>query len=68
MLTIDELPEHDHAVLWGQSAGEPAESFGSSIRKRRNVMTLIQRTGRTGGNLAHEHMPPFVALHLCEAQ
>ena len=52
-LTIDEMPSHDHSFLAPSGAGSAADgASGSSTR----------RTGETGGDQAHNNMPPFLAV------
>lgn len=64
ILTTSEIPSHDHQVTanggyyaYGGSAGNPAGGSGYGTQ----LSTL--RTGQTGGDGAHNNMPPYTVIN-----
>lgn len=63
-LTIDEMPSHTHTytrsrLFYAEAAGQNAIGYGS------NSGTAISAgTNATGGGLAHNNMPPYLAVYV----
>lgn len=63
-LTIDEMPRHTHTytrsrLFYAEAAGQNAIGYGS------NAGTAITAgTNSTGGGLAHNNMPPYLAVYV----
>ncbi len=63
-LTIDEMPSHTHTytrsrLFYAEAAGQNAIGYGS------NAGTAITAgTNSTGGGLAHNNMPPYLAVYV----
>lgn len=74
ILTIPQLPKHNHGGATGSKAifeplkgGNVAGKFGS----RDHVIGVSRHThviNGEGGNQAHNNMPPFVALYYCKKE
>lgn len=66
-LTVQEMPKHDHTLVWGQGRGRPGQVTGSNIVPGPlNIIDLRQNTGEQGGGQPHNIMPPYIVLHLCK--
>jgi hypothetical protein len=64
LLSTAELPSHDHAQTWGQGNGDKANpQAGKSVETY--WMTAQGRTLETGGDQAHNNLPPYVAIRFC---
>lgn len=62
MLTIAEMPEHDH-IMPAQPTIDAPVTVGSSGSGNRVTPQYTNRTtGKAGGNAAHNNMPPYFAL------
>ena len=59
-LTIDEMPAHTHAGVRRSSANEGTVSTGSSTSSK----DATYETDSTGGGLAHNNMPPYLAVYM----
>ena len=63
VLTVDEIPGHDHAYTFSSGNGSPqhidysANEFGFKDQ--------TSPTSSTGGGQAHNNMPPYIALMVC---
>lgn len=57
-LSINEMPAHDHYYNTSQGGID----FGSGSSRNSNTNHYGSSTGQTGGNMAHNNMPPFYAL------
>jgi len=55
VLTIDEMPEHDHGI-----AGPTNTSSGSE--KRSALTSTNDRSTKTGGSQPHNNMPPYLMV------
>ncbi|MEX5343029.1 phage tail protein [Pseudomonas sp. I2] len=62
VLTIAEMPEHDHTVPQGVTAG-PAGEYTSGDDMTSQVATN-PASGPAGGGQAHNNMPPYLAVHM----
>lgn len=62
VLTIAEMPEHDHTVPQGVTAG-PSGEYTSGDDMTSQVATNPP-SGSTGGSQAHNNMPPYLAVHM----
>lgn len=64
-LTIDEIPEHNHFVA-GNVTGEGHLSTGyfDARAQATNTTNWGLETNNTGGNAAHNNMPPHLAVHM----
>lgn len=60
LLTIDEMPAHDHGGLWG--GGESMAGMNNGDRYHTAGHNKIRSDG---GGKPHNNMPPFIALRLC---
>ena len=60
VLTVDEMPSHDHAMSLATTDASSANyaRMGYQGETRRGV------TGATGGGLAHNNMPPYLAVYV----
>lgn len=76
VLTVDEMPEHNHALLKGSGASEseakpgmaqakPDRSFGYADAKYDGKYYWQSYTFYTGGgNVSHNNMPPYLAVYM----
>ena len=62
-LTIDEMPSHNHNFDgWGTAAGNNGYVSGASVR---NILTATSFSmNDTGGDQAHNNMPPYVVVSI----
>ena len=56
-LTVAQMPAHTHSMQVDTTGGWAKSSIGSGELNKRT-----DQTGSTGGNQAHENMPPFLVL------
>lgn len=62
-LTIDEMPAHNHSFDgWGSVAGNNGYISGASSRNIPSATSFSMND--TGGNLAHNNMPPYLAVYM----
>ena len=64
-LTIDELPDHGHTILYYDASGN--QSFGyqfGSKGTRSGTPESSSGIGHTGGSKAHNNMPPYLAVYM----
>ena len=62
-LTIDEMPAHNHSFDgWGSHAGNNGYVSGASSRNITSASTFCMND--TGGNQAHNNMPPYLAVYM----
>ncbi len=54
-LTVEEMPSHTHGLIW-------ASGSGGASGNRGNLINADGDTKPTGGNRAHNNMPPYYAL------
>ena len=62
-LTIDEMPAHNHSFDgWGSVAGNNGYISGASSRNITSATSFSMND--TGGNKAHNNMPPYLAVDM----
>lgn len=67
ILTVEELPNHDHEVI--QMIGDNnVDGVDSTSTRSGDHHNQARRSGATGGGRAHNNMPPFIALRFCKKQ
>ena len=66
-LEISELPSHDHAYIdrYVVSRGDAEMMTDGPIRGWRDHE---RTTKQKGGNIPHNNMPPYIALHYCKKE
>lgn len=66
ILTVDEMPSHDHQQIWGQDVSQDRpHASGNNLRALR-ASGMVQKTNATGGGSPHNNLPPYVALFFCK--
>lgn len=66
-LSINEMPQHDHDLTWGQRKGRSGSITGGDLKGNNlKVRDLVQKTGFRGDNAPHENMPPYKVLIYCK--
>lgn len=70
VLNTTQIPSHNHAIFAdgevgrGGSTTSPTNNYlAESDAYSTEQDTQMRPTGNTGGNLAHENRPPFLAMH-----
>ena len=62
-LTINEMPSHNHSFDgWGSVAGNNGYVSGASSRNITSATSFSMND--TGGNQAHNNMPPYLAVYM----
>ncbi|WP_131822098.1 hypothetical protein [Salipiger thiooxidans] len=68
LLTIDEMPSHEHNPHKGYSAlasdGRLREVFHPDSNRENNIGSW-HKSGSAGGSLPHNNMPPYLVIHFC---
>jgi microcystin-dependent protein len=59
-LTVDEIPAHTHSYSVGATNSNHSGGDGYHYLAQNNSAT----TGSTGGGLAHNNMPPYIAVYV----
>lgn len=68
VLTIDEMPSHSHSILLNSASSASYDtwdySFGASKANRNyySQSPAAPIVGNTGGSVAHNNMPPYLAV------
>jgi hypothetical protein len=63
VLKIEEIPSHTHEV---PTAGTVNSASRGSDRKNLFQDRARTESSKEGGGMAHENMPPYIALYLCQ--
>lgn len=75
-LTVDEMPSHRHhpvtisgveenTIFWGPGAASSNHDYwGFAYGSDPNPASNILYTGYTGGNVAHNNMPPYICVYM----
>lgn len=68
-LTIAEMPEHAHTMLWGRTdiQSEGRKAVGNDVRSGLPARD-IQSTLSNGEGRSHNNMPPYIALYFCKKE
>lgn len=78
-LTVDQIPPHGHTARCSSSRGNTTTPSGAAVWAASSGGDRIYSTGRpdttlaeaavepTGGNQAHENLPPLLAINYCIA-
>ncbi|MEP3277395.1 MAG: hypothetical protein ABJN26_22570 [Stappiaceae bacterium] len=68
IISTDQMPKHVHRMVWGQPSGNlPAPASGNNFTSHEfKGYETKQTTLPTGGDMAHDNMPPYVALYFCK--
>lgn len=61
-LTVDEMPSHTHAS--GVSPNESVGATAGTEQARTQFVRSYGYTDYTGGNAAHNNMPPYLAVYM----
>lgn len=61
-LTINEMPSHEHQLLFGQGAGSKGSSWARIDQN--NPATPWANAQPTGGNWPHNNMPPYNTCYI----
>lgn len=64
-LTINEMPNHTHAIYYYLSSGD--KSFGYNFSSKGSQSSQTTESGgivNTGGSTAHNNMPPYLAVYV----
>jgi hypothetical protein len=62
-LTVSEMPSHNHTtdIVYSNEDGVSGDPWGSgNVSRREGTYTFV--SGSTGGNGAHNNLPPYMAL------
>ena len=59
-LTVDEMPSHTHTYSIATTTGNDAGGDGVQYYRTHSTAT----SGSTGGGLAHNNMPPYIAVYV----
>ena len=60
ILTIDEMPSHDHKARYGDTAGGDGSGYRFSNTNGTNRVIIENE----GGGKAHNNMPPYLAVYI----
>ena len=62
ILTIDEMPSHNHSWGWAYAAAPGNSTWSSAgVNKTSSASDII---GNTGGGKPHNNMPPYLAVFM----
>ena len=62
ILTIDEMPSHNHSWGWAYAAAPGNSTWSSAgVNKTSSASDVI---GNTGGGKPHNNMPPYLAVFM----
>jgi hypothetical protein len=65
-LSIPELPAHTHLLPMDRTKNKTdLQSLTNSGKSDEGITSGGQETGNAGNNVAHNNMPPYIALHFC---
>lgn len=62
ILTIDEMPKHNHTWGWRNSAASGNNTWSSAGSDKTGTSSDI--IGNTGGGKPHNNMPPYLAVYM----
>lgn len=64
-LTVDEIPNHQHALWYPNEGGEQSAAIGYPEAGSKNTWYAeASRTGGAGGGAAHNNMPPYLSVYV----
>ena len=65
VLTVAQLPSHDHEVIQ-MIRDDEVDGVDSTTTESGDHHNQSRRSSQTGSGEAHNNMPPFIALHYCK--
>jgi len=68
ILTVEEMPEHAHTMLWGRTDVDTEGRKGKGNDVKRGLLPIrpIHSTLSEGAYKPHNNMPPYIALYFCQ--
>lgn len=64
-LTVDEIPSHQHVLWYPNEGGEQSAAIGyPEAGSKKTWYAEASKTGGTGGDGAHNNMPPYLTVYM----
>lgn len=64
-LTVDEIPNHQHALWYPNEGGEQSAAIGyPEAGSKKTWYAEASKTGGAGGGGAHNNMPPYLSVYV----